>query len=122
MNNTKQLVEKINQIFVEGNMEHFMDYLTDDVVWTMYTSASGANVMNGKKEVWEMDSNGMPEHIGFEFGTVIVEGNKASVQGASTGKLKGGGAYKGHFCDVYHFNDDSKIMRIESYVIDNRND
>lgn len=119
MENTRQLVEKINQLFVEGNMERFMDYLAEDVVWEMFISSSGHTTINGKKELFNMDSSGMPAHTGFEFGTIVIEGNVASVQGTSTGKLNDGGAYKGYFCDVYHFRDD-KIAKIESYIIDNR--
>jgi len=119
MENTRQLVEKINQLFVEGNMESFMDYLAEDVVWEMFTSSSGHTTINGKKEVFNMDGSGMPEHTSFEFGTIVIEGDVASVQGVSEGKLSDGGAYKGYFCDVYHFRD-SKIAKIESYVIDNR--
>ncbi|RYF21939.1 MAG: nuclear transport factor 2 family protein [Flavobacteriales bacterium] len=119
MENTKQLIEKINQLFVEGNMESFLDYLAEDVIWEMYTSSTGRSVMNGKKEILGMDGSGMPEHTGFEFGTIVIEGNVASVQGTSTGKFKDGGEYKGYFCDVYHFQGD-KIAKIESYVIDNR--
>lgn len=119
MGNTKELIQKINQLFVDGRMEEFMDYLSEDVVWEMYTSSSGRTIMNSKKEVWDMDGSGMPEHTGFEFGTTVIEGNIASVQGVSTGKLKDGGEYEGYFCDVYHFKDD-KIVKIQSYVIDNR--
>lgn len=119
MENTRKLVEKINTLFEEGNMESFMDYLADDVVWEMFTSSSGHTTMNGKKEVFDMDNSGMPEHTGFEFGTIVVEGETASVQGKSTGKLKDGAEYNGHFCDVYHFRN-NKIVKIESYVIDSR--
>ncbi len=119
MENIRQLVEKINRLFVEGNMEGFMDYLAENVVWEMYTSSSGHTIINGKKEVFDMDGSDMPEHTSFEFGTIVIEGDKASVQGQSTGKLQDGTEYKGHFCDVYHFRD-NKISKIESYVIDNR--
>jgi len=119
MENTRQLVEKINALFVEGNMESFMDYLAEDIVWEMFTSSSGHTVMNGKKEVRDMDGSDMPEHTNFEFGTVVIEGETASVQGKSTGKLKDGTEYHGHFCDVYHFRN-NKIAKIESYVIDSR--
>ncbi|NGM65143.1 nuclear transport factor 2 family protein [Sphingobacterium sp. SGR-19] len=119
MENTRQLVERINALFVEGNMESFMDYLAEDVIWEMFTSSSGHTVLHGKKEVSEMDGSDMPEHTGFEFGTIVVDGETASVQGKSTGKLKDGTDYHGHFCDVYHFRN-NKIAKIESYVIDSR--
>lgn len=104
---------------MDGEMESFMDYLAEDVVWDMYTSSAGHTKMNGKQEVWNMDGSGMPEKMAFKFGTVVAEGNVASVQGTATGKLKDGGDYHGHFCDVYHFRD-GKIEKIQSYVIDNK--
>lgn len=118
MKSTKEKIEEINKLFVDGDMERFMDYLADDVVWEMYTS-SGNMVMNGKSEVENMDGSDMPEHTSFEFSNVVIEGDIASVQGKSTGNGKDGTEYIGYFCDVYYFNDD-KISKIVSYVIDNK--
>jgi uncharacterized protein len=120
MKSTKEKIEEINQLFVEGTMERFMDCLSDNVIWEMYTS-SGNMVMNGKSEVEKMDGSNMPEHTSFEFSTVVVEGDVASVQGKSTGKRRDGTEYVGYFCDVYHFEGD-KVAKIVSYVIDNKNE
>ena len=117
MATTKELVEQINRIFTEGRMEDFMDYLAEDVVWDMYTAASGHSTFNGKAELSKMDVGDMPEHTDFKFTKIIIEDNFASVQGSSTNKKANGEQYESNFCDIYQFEDD-KIVKMTSYVVD----
>ena len=117
MATTRELVEKINRIFTEGRMEEFMDYLAEDVVWDMYTAASGHNRFNGKAELSKMDSSDMPEHTDFRFTTIVIENDLASVQGTSTNKKSNGEQYESYFCDIYQFKND-KVVKMTSYVID----
>lgn len=119
MATTKELVEQINSLFMENKMEAFMDYLAEDVIWDMYTSSSGHHTFNGLAEIANMDGGDFPEQTDFQFTTIVIEGNVASVQGTNTGKLADGKDYSSNFCDVYHF-EENKIVKISSYVIDNR--
>ncbi|GAB3920765.1 nuclear transport factor 2 family protein [Mucilaginibacter myungsuensis] len=118
MATTKELIEKINSFFSDGNMEAFMDYAADDMVWEMYSSTTGHTTLNGREAInsMEMPPN-MPEKMEFKFDTIVIEGDIASVQGSSSGTRPDGKPYKGHFCDVYHFKND-KIAKMVSYVID----
>ena len=118
MATTKELIEQINRLFTEGRMEAFMDYLAEDVVWEMYTSSSGHTTFNGMAEIRQMDGSDMPEHTNFRFGTIVIEGDRASVQGSSTNKKADGTEYESNFCDIYQFKDD-KIVKMSSYVVDN---
>ncbi|TDQ08111.1 nuclear transport factor 2 family protein [Pedobacter metabolipauper] len=117
METTKQLIEKINKLFIDNDMEKFMDYLADDMVWEMYSSTSGHTTLKGKEEIGSMDAGNMPEEMNFRFETVIVEGDIAIANGSSTGTTKDGKPYKGNFCDIYQFKDD-KIIKMTSYVIE----
>lgn len=118
MATTKELIEQINRLFTENRMEAFIDYLAEDVVWEMYTSSSGHTTFNGLAEISQMDGSDMPEHTNFRFSTIVIEGDRASVQGSSTNKKADGTQYESNFCDIYQFKDD-KIIRMSSYVVDN---
>jgi ketosteroid isomerase-like protein len=118
MATTKELIEQINLLFTKNRMEAFMDYLAEDVVWDMYTAASGHTTFNGTEEISKMDGSNMPEHTNFRFSTIVIEGDMASVQGSSTSKKKDGTEYESNFCDIYHFKND-KIVKMSSYVVDN---
>jgi len=118
MATTRELIEQINRLFTENRMEAFMDYLAEDVVWDMYTTSSGHTTFNGMAEISQMDGSDMPEHTNFQFSTIVIEGDLASVQGSSTTKKADGTEYESNFCDIYHFKDD-KIVRMSSYVVDN---
>jgi ketosteroid isomerase-like protein len=98
-------------------MEDFMDYLAEDVVWDMYSAAKGHTRFNGTEELSKMDSSDMPEHSDFRFSTIVIEGDRASVQGSSTTKKKDGTEYESNFCDIYQFKD-GKIVKMSSYVVD----
>src|SRR5690606_36587474 len=84
MATTKELIEQINRLFTENRMEAFMDYLAEDVVCDMYTASSGHATFNGTAEIYQMDGSDMPEHTNFRFSTVVIEGDRASVQGSAT--------------------------------------
>ena len=94
-----------------------MDYLAEDVVWDMYTTSSGHTTFNGMAEISQMDGSDMPEHTNFQFSTIVIEGNRASVQGSSTIKKTDGTEYDINFCDIYEFKDE-KIIKMSSYVVD----
>lgn len=118
MATTKELVEQINHIFKENKMEDFVSFLADDIVWEMHSSSTGHTVLRGVDEISKMDAgDSMPTQLNFEFGTIVIEGDTASVECTSSGTTPDGRVYKGTSCDIYHFKAD-KIVRMTSYVID----
>lgn len=118
MASTRELVEQINRTFTENRMFEFMDFLAEDVVWDFYTTASGHLTYNGLEEISKMDSGDMPQHTDFQFTTIVIDGDMASVQGFSKSKKADGTEYESNFCDIYHFKND-KISKMSSYVVDN---
>ncbi len=117
MATTKELVDQINQLFMENKMDAFMDYMAEDVVWDMYASSMGHMRLEGKNALLAMGGQDTPEHTSFQFGTTVIEGNRASVQGSSTKKKGDGTEIESHFCEVYQFEGD-KIVHISSYIVD----
>lgn len=117
MATTKELIERINQAFSKNDMDTFMDYLSEDVIWEMHSALSGHNTLNGKEEVANMDGSNMPEQMDFWYGTILIDGDTASVEGTGKGTMSDGKEYKGSFCDIYHFKNE-KVVKITSYVID----
>ncbi|WP_285008252.1 nuclear transport factor 2 family protein [Pedobacter faecalis] len=117
MATTKELIEEINAMFTSGEMEKFLDYMAEDIVWEMYSSTSGHKKFNGKAELAGMDDGSMPVEMHFKFGQITIEGNVAAVEGTATGKRADGSPYESGFCDVYHFSND-KIVKMTSYVIE----
>ncbi|WP_316798147.1 nuclear transport factor 2 family protein [Pedobacter frigidisoli] len=119
MATTRELISKVNQIFGENRMDEFIDFLSDDIIWEMFSSSTGHTTLRGKEEISNMDGGeNMPERMYFQFGTIIIEGDKASVECTSAGIRPDGSQYSGASCDIYHFSND-KIVRMVSYVIDN---
>jgi ketosteroid isomerase-like protein len=118
MESTRELIEKINKIFIENDMEAFLGFLSEDVVWEMHSSSSGHNTLNGKEQIANMDMGNMPEKMNFQYRNIVVEGNKATVDGTTSGTTPDGKPYHGNFCDIYNFKN-GKITKLTSYVIDN---
>lgn len=118
MATTRELVEQINRIFTENKMEEFTDFLSEDIIWDMYTSASGHTRFEGKESIANMEGGEqMPAQMNFKFGTIVIEGDTASVECTSSGTTPDGKSYQGSSCDIYHFKD-GKVHRMTSYVID----
>ncbi|WP_256006099.1 nuclear transport factor 2 family protein [Pedobacter deserti] len=117
MATTRELIEEINALFVNNEMEKFMDYMADDCVWDMYSSSNGHRTFRSKAELAGMEDSSMPTVMNFKFGQITIEGNVAAVEGTADGTKADGSPYQSGFCDVYHFSND-KIVRITSYVVE----
>ncbi|MCX2575399.1 nuclear transport factor 2 family protein [Pedobacter sandarakinus] len=118
MPTTRELISKINKIFEENKIEEFITLLSDDIVWEMHSSSTGHTTLSGKNEIKNMGAGDkLPKRMFFKFGTIIIDGEKASVECTTSGEMPDGSQYKGFSCDIYHFSDE-KVVRIISYVVD----
>lgn len=117
MATTKELIEKVNSAFKANDMATFNDMLAEEVIWEIHGSKNGHVRLNGKKEINEMEDEGMPQQMDFDYKSVIVDGNVAVVEGIGSGLQADGRTYKVSFCDVYHF-ENEKIVKLTSYTID----
>lgn len=110
----KQIVEKVNAAFAEGNNEAWLEYCADDVVWTMV----GEKTSNGKRAIREwMSSMGEMGPPKFTVDKVVAEGDSVICYGDMT--MEGEYAGKYSYCDIYTFADD-KIKELRSYVVKNK--
>ena len=108
----KEIVEKVNASFDEGNVEGFLSFCTDDVVWTII----GEKAVAGKDAIrqWMASMDiGSPK---FTVTNVIAEGDFVTAYGDMTMKDKEGKTAPYSFCDIYQFRG-GKIVELKSFVV-----
>lgn len=108
----KQIIDKINDSFAEGNIEGFLEHCADDVVWRMI----GDKSFTGKGAIREFMTSTGGELPDFTIDKVIGDGDSVVTYGNMTMKNKDGKAVPYAWCDVYGFRD-GKIATLDSYVI-----
>ncbi|RYZ31108.1 MAG: nuclear transport factor 2 family protein, partial [Sphingobacteriales bacterium] len=65
----REILEKANQAFSEGNYEEFLTYCTEDTIWTY----QGDRTLRGKNEVRDYLATAYEEST-FKIETYIEEG------------------------------------------------
>jgi uncharacterized protein len=109
----KEIVEKVNAAFAEGNSETFLSYATDDVMWTMV----GEKTTNGKQAIREwMASMEGAEPPKFTVDNLIADGDMVAANGDMTMKDKDGKEGSYGYVDIYRFQGD-KIAQLTSYIV-----
>ena len=110
----KDTVKKVNDSFLEGNFEGFLNYCTDDVQWTIVGDVSN----RGKETIRQwMNSMGDQEPPKFTvIDPVIADGDFVAARGDMTMKDKDGNEGQYSYCDIYRFSGD-KIAELTSFVV-----
>lgn len=111
----KEIVEKVNASFAEGDalrVEEFLSFCADDVVWTMV----GNKTTKGKNAIREWITSMDMESPKFTVDNIIAEGAFVTAYGNMTMKDKEGKTVPYAFCDIYRFRD-GKIAELNSFVI-----
>lgn len=117
----KYSIKEIAQLFSNGKFETIFDSLNEGIVWTVI----GENIFNGKKAVVQncKDTVDYFKTVQTDFKTtdIIVSKNKVIILG--TGEFKRGNKQISFVsaCDVYEFDENSKILKIDSYCIPEKN-
>ena len=109
----KQVVEKINTSFAEGDTEGFLSYCAENIKWTMF----GEKSVEGKSAVreWMSSMEGM-EPPKFTVDNLIADGDFVVSSGNMTMKDKEGKTAPYAYCDIYRFGG-GKIAELRSFVI-----
>ena len=109
----KEIVEKVNASFLEGNSEGFLSFCSDDIKWTMI----GEKHVEGKQEIreWMKDMDGT-EPPKFTVDNMVAEGDVVVCSGNMTMNDKEGKAVPYGYCDIYKFRD-GKIVELNSYMV-----
>ncbi|HVL68007.1 MAG TPA: nuclear transport factor 2 family protein [Vicinamibacterales bacterium] len=109
----REVFDLINDTFAKGDTRTFLDYCTDDVVWTMV----GDRTVQGKQAVADWMASMQPSDLPtFTTEIVAVDGDVVAATGGMTMKEKDGSTGRYSYCDVYRFRD-GKVAELRSFVI-----
>ncbi len=112
----KDTVRKVNDTFLKGNFEGFLDFCADNVQWTIV----GDRTVKSKEAIrqWMREmAKENPEPPKFDvLDPVIAEGDFVVARGDMKMKDKDGKTVPYSYCDVYRFQGD-KIAELNSFVV-----
>ena len=112
----KEIVEKVNAAFLEGNFEGFLSLCADDVEWTII----GERTVKGREAIRQWMKSMAAEHPEPPKFTVadpvIAEGDFVAARGDMTMKDKDGKVVPYSYCDIYRFRD-GKIVELNFFVV-----
>ncbi|POY36998.1 ketosteroid isomerase [Solitalea longa] len=109
----KEIVNKVNALFAEGDTQTFLDYCSDNVKWGMV----GSLALEGKEAIRkEMKSDEYPEPPHIVPNHVIADGDMVMSDGTLSMKKKDGTITNMAYCDVYQFAD-GKIVELTTYMV-----
>ncbi|MGN8071657.1 nuclear transport factor 2 family protein [Mucilaginibacter sp. SG564] len=115
---TKEIVLQVIDAFDNNDVDKILRLFADDVVWTM--KGSSVTIVNGKDEV-EKFLGGMDDVkiVSSTHDHVIIEGNKAAVDGFIQCKGKNGEEINMHYADFYEVEND-RVKIVTSYIVDKK--
>ncbi len=112
-NKHEEIVGKINDSFLNGDIEGFLSFCSDDVKWTM----AGSTVKTGKDEIrtWmrSMDDSEPPK---FTVDRMISNEDSVVCYGEMTMKGESGSDERYAYCDVYRF-ENEKVVDLNAFVV-----
>jgi ketosteroid isomerase-like protein len=115
-NKYKEIIEKINASFTEGNTEGFLEYCNDDLKW----SIAGDQTVEGKEAVrtfmGQMEGCEPPV---FTVDALVTDDQHAVLHGDMTMKDKEGKTSSYRYCDFYRFEND-KVAELTSYIVETK--
>lgn len=109
----KEIIEKVNKAFIEGNTEGFLEHCADDVSWTMEGEKTTIGVADIRAWMSQMDGMEPPK---FTVDRLIAEGDDVICYGTMSMKGEDGKPADYSYCDAYTFKGD-KIATMRSFVV-----
>jgi len=115
---TKEIVLQVIYAFDNNDVDKILKLFADDVIWTM--KGSSLTIINGKDEV-EKFLGGMQEIkiVSSTHDHIIVDGNKAAVDGFIQCKSQSGEEINMHYADFYELEND-QVKIVTSYIVDKK--
>jgi ketosteroid isomerase-like protein len=110
----KQIVEKVNAAFAQGNVEGFLSQCADDVEWTMV----GEKPIKGKDAIRKWMTSMGPEVPKFTVTNLLADGDFATCYGDMTMRDKDGKVIPYSYCDIYRFRN-RKVAELRAFVMKN---
>ncbi len=115
----KKLVREAYESISKGNLDGFMNRLSDDVRWTFFGNHRFAGTFTGKKDI--LDNLFAPlgsqltDGLRLEIDNVIGEGDQVMVEARGIAATKAGGHYNNIYCYVVKVRD-GKIVEMREYL------
>jgi ketosteroid isomerase-like protein len=114
--NNKEIIQNVIDAFDSNDVDGILDLLTDDVEWHML----GDQVISGKDELKEYFSkNAGMKLLSSTKDHIIIEGDRAAVDGNVQCAGKNGETMDMYYCDVYEL-EKGKVKKIVSYTVNKR--
>jgi ketosteroid isomerase-like protein len=110
----KELIQRINKAFSEGNTEVLLENLADDACWNVIGITSIVGKKNIAKEMQKHDFETTPV---VTVKNIIAEGDAVMVESTGRATRKTGIPYMALYRDVYRLKD-GKIKEFTTYVIE----
>ena len=109
----KQIVEKINEAFMAGNTEGFLDHCSEDLVWTMV----GEKRTEGKTAIreWMSQMEGCEPPV-FTVDKMIADSDTVACYGDMTMKGESGNEEQYSYCDIYQFAG-GQVTELRSFIV-----
>ncbi|MEP6684621.1 MAG: nuclear transport factor 2 family protein [Parafilimonas sp.] len=109
-----EIVRKMNDGFVKGDMEKMMQHFATDVRWNVIGASTLINKKVFKKDVNNKYFIGLPT---LKIKNEIQQGDWVAVEGEVLCKKNDGSMLHALFFDVYRL-ENGKIKELRSYVIE----
>ncbi|MCP2034644.1 ketosteroid isomerase-like protein [Planomicrobium sp. HSC-17F08] len=112
----QQFFTKVNQAFIDGDIDFLADHVTDDVAWSMY-----GNKMIGREAfldcVKEMGM-GNETNVALTIENLIASGNEVALKGKMHANTDTGQEKVYTYCDIYVMDGAGKIKELTSFYLD----
>lgn len=115
MKKREKFLRKLNEAFAECNADYLAKSVTDDITWVIV----GEKIISGREEfeeALERMKEGGPMSI--EIVDIILDDQKAVVEGVVEAHTGPGKFLRYAFCDIYVFRDgdNNKVQELRTFV------
>jgi uncharacterized protein len=110
---SKDILLAANAQVVQGNNEGFLEWCTDDIVWTMV----GGRTIRGKDALREWMAAEYTEPPTFDVSDLIAEGDQLVAVGNITLKGRDGKSTAYAYSDVWRLRD-GRLAELKAYVVE----
>ena len=115
----KSLVCKAYEAISEGNVDGFLDRLSDDVRWTFFGEHKFAKTFVGKQDIIDNMlgplAGELEDGLRININNVVAEGSYVVVEATGESKLTKGGTYNNIYCYVVKV-DNGEIVEMREYL------
>lgn len=116
MNDTRKFLREFNEYWVREDTRAIVDTVTDDIRFGM----AGGPLVNGKAEFeafLKKEMSGGATDMDLEIANIIVDGDRAAVDGEISMTDKDGQRKMYAFCDIYRLQG-GKVAELIAYVVE----